>query len=391
MTQFRPEIEPTTTYKIVARCLNAYDGHEESNTPLDRHGVRAGEKISAGFAPSNTVEMVSTQYFVKRTAMAVVTFYVVISLSFAMIRLMPGGPMDYIQSEMAAAGQNPGEIAADIERIASINPQESVWEQYVTYVLNVFQGDLGVSMWYNDPVAQILGNAMPWTVFISIISMILIYLIGISLGAFMAYVEGTRFDISWSAVSILLTSVPFYVVAVILLWYLGYNLELFPTSGHYGRQVEEGFTWEFVSSVIHHGALPIASLTLAGFGATALAMRGNAIQILGEDYLRVARLRALSQRRIALRYVARNAVLPMYTAMMISLGSLFGSSIILEQIFQYPGVGYFMFRAISARDYPLMMGTFLFITAGVIIGVYIADLTYGYIDPRAGSGDRESF
>lgn len=335
--------------------------------------------------------MVSTQYFVKRTAMAVVTFYVVISLTFAMIRLMPGGPMDYIQSQMAAAGQAPGEIAAEVERFSSINPQEPLWQQYLTYMANTLQGNLGESMWYNDPVAEILGNAMPWTIFVSIISMILIYLIGISMGAFMAYVEGSRFDVSWSTVSILLTSIPFYVIAVVLLWYLGYNLELFPTSGHYGRQMDPGFNWEFVSSVIHHGVLPIASLTLAGFGATALAMRGNAIQILGEDYLRVARLRALSQRRIALRYVARNAVLPMYTSMMISLGSLFGSSIILEQIFQYPGVGYFMYRAISARDYPLMMGTFLFITAGVIIGVYVADLTYGYVDPRAGSGDREAF
>ena len=335
--------------------------------------------------------MVSTQYFIKRTAMAAVTFYIVITLTFAMIRLMPGGPLDYIQAQMAAAGEDPSEAAQEVERFTAINPQETFLEQYLTYMANTFQGDLGISMWYNEPVAQILGNAMPWTIFISIISMILIYLMGICLGAFMAYVEGSRFDVSWSAFSILLTSVPFYVIAVVLLWYLGYNLEAFPTSGHYGRQLEEGFNWEFVSSVIHHGILPIASLTLAGFGATALAMRGNAIQILGEDYLRVARLRALSQRRIALRYVARNAVLPMYTAMMISIGSLFGSSIILEQIFQYPGVGYFMFRAISARDYPLMMGTFLFITAGVIIGVYIADLTYGYIDPRAGSGDREAF
>lgn len=335
--------------------------------------------------------MVSFTYFVKRTGMAVVTFWAVITLTFGMIRLMPGGPMDYIQAEIAATAQDPTEVAGQVERFAAMNPQQPLWEQYLIYMSNVLQGDLGESMWYNDPVAELMANAMPWTVFISIISMILIYLIGIGLGAFMAYVEGSRFDVTWSGVSILLTSVPFYVIAVLLLWYLGFNLNWFPTSGHYGSRIEPGFTWEFISSVIHHGALPIASLTIAGFGMVALGMRGNAIQILGEDYLRVARLRALPQRRIAFRYVARNAILPMYTAMMISIGSLFGSSIILEQIFQYPGVGYFMFQAISARDYPLMMGTFLFITAGVIIGVYLADLTYGYVDPRTGSGERETF
>ncbi|WP_255171500.1 ABC transporter permease [Natrononativus amylolyticus] len=335
--------------------------------------------------------MVSTDYFIKRTVMAVATFYVVVSLSFALIRLMPGGPMDYIRAQHEGAGQDPTAAARQVERYAAINPQEPLWQQYLTYVTNVFQGNLGDSTWYHDPVAQILGNAMPWTIFVSIISMILIYLIGISLGAFMAYVEGTRFDVSWSGASILLTSVPFYVVAVVLLGFLGHNHGLFPTGGHYGSGVEEGFNLEFIWSVIHHGALPIISLVVAGFGVVALQMRGNAIQILGEDYLRVARLRALSQRRIAIRYVARNAILPMYTAMMISIGTLFGSSIILEQIFQYPGVGYFMFRGISARDYPLMMGTFLFITAGVIIGVYIADLTYGYVDPRAESDDSEAF
>ena len=335
--------------------------------------------------------MVSTRYFVKRTGMAVLTFYAVISLSFAMIRLMPGNPVDHLRSQLAGAGQDPTAVAQQVELYASINPQKPLWQQYVDYMTSIVTGDLGRSMWYNEPVAEILGNAMPWTIFISIVSIILIYLIGISTGAFMAYTEGSRFDVSWSGASILLTSVPFYVVAVILLWLLGYNLSLFPTSGHYGSGVEEGFNLQFIGSVITHGTLPIASLVIAGFGVVALQMRGNAIQVLGEDYLRVARLRALPQRRIALRYVARNAFLPMYTTMMISLGSLFGSSIILEYIFQYPGVGYFMYQGISARDYPLMMGTFLFITAGVIVGVYIADLTYGYIDPRAGGGDREAF
>ncbi|WP_247004590.1 ABC transporter permease [Halosolutus gelatinilyticus] len=335
--------------------------------------------------------MVSTRYFVKRTGMAFLTFYAVISFTFAMIRLMPGSPVDRLRAQLASAGQDPSAVARQVELYASINPEQPLWQQYVDYITSVATGDLGTSTWYNEPVAQILGNAMPWTIFISIVSIILIYLIGITTGAFMAYAEGSRFDVSWSGTSILLTSVPFYVVAVVLLWLLGYNLSLFPTSGHYGSGIEEGFNPQFIWSVIGHGALPIASLVIAGFGIVALQMRGNAIQVLGEDYLRVAQLRALPQRRIALRYVARNAFLPMYTSLMISLGTLFGSSIILEYIFQYPGVGYFMYQSISARDYPLMMGTFLFITAGVIVGVYIADLTYGFIDPRAGGGDREAF
>src|SRR5699024_8171781 len=124
----------------------------------------------------------------------------------------------------------------------------------------------------------------------------------------------------------------------------------------------------------------------------ALSMRGNSIQILGNDYLRVARLRGLSERRIALRYVGRNALLPMYTSIMIAIGSILGGSTILDQIFAYPGIGYYVYQSIGPRDYPLMMGGFLIITIGILIGVYIADLTYGLVDPQASTGgSRESF
>lgn len=303
--------------------------------------------------------------------------------------------MDFLKAQMAqqvGTQMTQAEMNRRIELFTNMHPDRPLHEQYVEYIGSVLSGDLGQSMWYNEPVADILGAAMPWTIFISIVSLVLLYIIGVSLGAVMAYIEGTKFDISSSTMSIIITSVPFYIVAIVLLWFLGYQWGLFPISGHYGESVSPGFNVDFIQSILYYGALPIASLALAGFGRIALSMRGNSIQILGADYLRVARLRGLSQRRIALRYVARNAFLPMYTGMMISIGTLFGSSIILEQIFSYPGVGYYMFRAVSSRDYPLMMGTFLFITLGVVVGVYIADLTYGYIDPRAGGGgEREAF
>ncbi len=116
-------------------------------------------------------------------------------------------------------------------------------------------------------------------------------------------------------------------------------------------------------------------------------MRGNSIQVLGEDYVRVARLRGLPDRRIALRYVGRNAVLPLYTSLLISIGFMFGGSIILEILFQYRGIGFEMNEGIIYRDMPLMMGTFLVITFGVVIALWIGDATYGKLDPRIKSGD----
>ena len=323
-----------------------------------------------------------------------VTFVAVITLSFALIRLMPGGPAALIraQFEQQARPMSEQEIAARVELYTSVNPDKPIPAAYLDYVSAVLTGDLGESIWYDRTVAEILADAMPWTIFLSAVSMLLISAIGIALGALMAYYEASKFDFSSSTASIVITSIPFYVVAVGLLWFLGYTLGWFPTSGRVNPNLAPGLTVEFVQSVIYHGALPIASLVIAGFGGTALSMRGNAIQVLGDDYMRVARLRGLSERRISLTYVARNSILPMYTGIMISIGYLFGGSIILEQIFTYRGAGYYVFSSLGARDYPLLMGGFLLITLGVVFGVYIADMTYGMVDPRAGSGaDRESF
>lgn len=338
--------------------------------------------------------MANTRYYVSRAGQAFLTFGCVITLTFALIRLMPGGPAAIIRSRLEQSGRTftEEEINNRVELYTKVNPDKPIPQAYVDYVTSVLSGDLGESIWYSRTVMEILADAMPWTIYLSAVSLLLTYAIGIVLGAAMAYSEGSKFDFSSSTVSIIITSIPFYVIAIALLWFMGYEWRLFPTGGRVSQDIAPGLTIEYVGSILRHSALPIAALTIAGFGGRALGMRGNSIQILGNDYLRVARLRGLSERRISLRYVARNAILPMYTGIMISIGSLFGGSIILEEIFAYPGAGFYVFRSLGARDYPLLMGGFLFITLGVVVGVFIADLTYGLVDPRAGSGaDRESF
>jgi peptide/nickel transport system permease protein len=250
---------------------------------------------------------------------------------------------------------------------------------------SLLQGNLGTSVWFNEPVAQILGQALPWTVYLMSVALALTFAIGIVLGAVMAYAEGSTFDTAISMVAVFMNSIPYYIAAVVMVYFLGHRWELFPTSGRVGADFASG-TVDWYVSVVRHSVLPIASYVLTAFGLQALAMRGNSIRVLGEDYLRVARLRGLPRRVIALRYIGRNAVLPMYTTMMISIGFMFGGAIILEEIFTYPGVGYYMFKGINTRDYPLMMGAFLIITFAVVVGVLIADLTYGKVDPRAKRG-----
>ena len=329
---------------------------------------------------------------IARAAQSIFTIIVVISLTFVLIRFLPGGPMQYLRAQMMQqhSGQSVEQINRLVQVYTNVNPSKPLYIQYFSYVDSILHLDLGKSIWYGKPVSSILLGALPWTLLVMLISTVLIFSIGVLIGAVMAYLEGGRLDLATSMVSIFLTLIPYYVAAVILLYILSYQEGWFPTGGRYGS-VAVSLSMPFLISVAKHACLPILSVVVTGFGLQALAMRGNSIQVLGEDFLHVARLRGVPDSRIAIRYVGHNAILPMYTGLMISIGFLFGGSVILEQIFSYPGVGYYMFKAISARDYPLMMGAFLVITCAVVIAIFIADMTYGFIDPRIGGENREAY
>lgn len=333
-------------------------------------------------------------WFIKRIVQGLFTVFVVASLTFVLIRTMPGSPSQRLASQIRE--QQPQmstrEINAMVEQRIGVDPDRPLHEAYIEYMLNLAQGNLGESINYQEPVADIIARALPWTAFVMTISLLLVFVLGIALGAVMAYREGSTFDVSSSVVAIFLSSVPYYVAAVVLIYVLAIQFSLFPLSGRYPSEADPGFNLEFVGGALYHAVLPAASFVITSWGGFALGMRGNSIQVLGQDYIRVAKLRGLTDRRIALRYVGRNAILPMWTSFLITIGFMFGASIILEEIFSYRGIGYYMFDSIDNRDYPVMMGTFLVITVSVVIAVLIADMTYGKIDPRVESGgDNEAY
>jgi peptide/nickel transport system permease protein len=326
-------------------------------------------------------------YLLKRTVRAVVTLWLVVTLTFGMIRLLPGGPLTQLRGQLIRQGYPPQQITQLIETYQNLQPDAPLYVQYYQYVTALVQGDLGQSFAYPEPVAAIIADALPWTVFVMVISTVIIFAIAIVGGALMAYKEGSTFDTLTSGASILLASIPFYVLAIALIVVFGYKYGVFPVRYRVGSDVSAGFNLPFVLSAIRHAILPIVSLVVTTTGLQVLAMRGNSISVLGEDYVRVARLRGIADGRIAVRYVGRNAILPMYTGFLTLVAGNLGGSVILEEIFTYNGVGYYLFQGLQNRDYPLMMGIFLVITAALVISVYIADLTYGRIDPRVQTGD----
>ncbi|WP_225334876.1 ABC transporter permease [Halomicrobium urmianum] len=326
-------------------------------------------------------------YYIERTGRAVLTLWLVVTLTFGIIRLLPGGPLVQLRAQLIRQGVDPSEIEGIIETYQNLRPNEPIYIQYIDYVSSLVVGDMGQSFRYSKPVSAIIGDALPWTVFVMVTATLILFAIAIVWGAVMAYKEGSTLDTVSSALSILFSTVPFYVFAIMLVVVFGYRLGLFPTSNRTSPGMLDPYSIKFVIDALHHAILPITSIVVTQAGLQALAMRGNSIQVLGEDYVRVARLRGLSDSRISVRYVARNAILPMYTGFLTLIGFNLGGSVILEEVFTYPGIGYYMFAALEARDYPLMMGVFLIITTALVVAVFIADLTYGKIDPRVETGD----
>jgi ABC-type dipeptide/oligopeptide/nickel transport system permease component len=316
-----------------------------------------------------------------------VTLFSVITLSFVIIRLMPGGPVDALITRLVNQNYSASEINRLVEVYLSVNPQKPPLEAYVDYMLSILQGNFGRSIRYNRPVIEILAQGLPWTLFYASVSLFVSFATGVTAGAVMAYKERSTLDKTLSVSFIIIQSIPYYVLGIALLAVLAYHYGWFPTGGKMAEDTTVGPNLPFLLGIVHHATLPILSSIIIGLGGFAIGMRANSINVLGNEYIRVAEARGLSGFRIASRYVGRNAILPLYTRLLLSLGGLFGGSIVLEEIFRYTGVGYYMFKAVSTRDLPLMMGGFILISVAVITGVFVADLTYSLIDPRISSGN----
>ncbi|MEM1989740.1 MAG: ABC transporter permease, partial [Candidatus Bathyarchaeia archaeon] len=221
-----------------------------------------------------------------------------------------------------------------------------------------------------------------WTIFVTSISLTISFMIGVSLGMLIAYRRGRLIDTFISLFSSISSAIPAYIIALLLLMYLGFTLRLFPTGGIYDINVSPGFNLPFIFSVLHHASLPIISYVIVSFGTWTLAMKGSTISVLGEDYVAAAEARGLRKRRIIFSYVGRTAILPLATSLAINIGYMFGGAIFIETVFSYRGIGYLLSAALSLRDYPVIQGCFFVITTAIILANFITDVAYSKLDPR---------
>jgi peptide/nickel transport system permease protein len=255
--------------------------------------------------------------------------------------------------------------------------------QYVTYLGHVIKGDLGISVaYFPSPVSEVIGTGLVWTIFLAGTAVIVSFAIGTLLGAVAAWWRRGWIDSWLPSTLVFIGAFPYFWLAMVALFVLGFTLGWFPLGHAYGDHMTPGFSAAFVADVIRHAALPVATVVLVTLGGWLLSMRNTMIAVLGSDYVNLARAKGLSPWRVVMRYAARNALLPSVTGFGMALGYVLGGSLLTEIVFSYPGQGYLLVQAVRNQDYPLMQGIFLIITLAVLGANLLVDIVYLWLDPR---------
>lgn len=330
-------------------------------------------------------------YIFAKTAWYLGILIAALVLNFLLPRLIPGNPVDSIIASMSAGGAQSQQMQRIYEHyIAEFGLDQPLYMQFFTYVGGLFQGDFGTSFaLYPTKVESLIAEAIPWTVGLQLPAVLLGWVVGNVLGALAAF-KGGWFDRGAFLSSLFLSSMPYYCLAILLLYGFAVYWPLFPSGGGYSFGLSPEFSWTFINDALHHYWLPFLSLLVIFVGGQAVGMRSMAIYELGSDYVNYSRGLGLSDRRIV-RYIFRNAMLPQVTGLALFLGTLVAGALITEIVFSYPGIGTLLFDAISTGDYPVIQAITLLIAVTVLLANFLVEIAYGFIDPRiraARAGER---
>jgi peptide/nickel transport system permease protein len=331
-----------------------------------------------------TMGGLTKEYILKRFGMFLLTVWLGTTLIFIIPRLAPGDPVAAMVSRML---NQAGRVEGAQEMIeawrARFGLDAPPLIQYFRYLRNVVTFNLGFSLSsFPSQVEELIVRRLPWTFGLLTLATIFSFILGNAVGALLAWRRTPALFRALLPISLTFTSIPPFMLGILLLAVFAFGLDWLPFAGGYGRGVEPTFNLDFITSVITHGTLPALAIVVATMGFWALGMRGMMITTDGEDYMILAQAKGLRPWRVFWLYGVRNAVLPQVTALALSLGTIAGGSVIVEYIFTYPGMGYLLYQGIVNTDFTLIQGIVFFLITGVALTVFIIDLIYPLIDPR---------
>ncbi len=319
--------------------------------------------------------MAGADYVIKRTLFAIVTIFVAITLNFIIFRAAPGDAVSNLTHVRNATPQ----LRADLRREFGLD--KSKWQQYVIYLEQLAQGNLGRSFSTQQPVFGELWGPMKNTIPMVLLGTIFSIVFGILSGVISAWRRGTNLDRTNLFLGLGFYSMPTQWLGLMLVIIFAGTLPTSGLSDPFLAYTDPGF-WPELVDRLKHMILPAATLGLVLYGEYALIVRSAMLETLGEDYILTARAKGLRNWAIVRRHALRNSLLPITTLVALSLGYVIGGAILVETVFSYPGIGLLTYDAIQARDYPLLQASFLFLTLSVVLANYVADLLYFRLDPR---------
>ena len=319
------------------------------------------------------------KYTIKRLLLSVPLILGIITATFFMSHLAPGDPMDMYLEPRRQSQMDPQVIELLRKKYGLDQP---IHVQYVTWLKNFAQGDLGESFRYRRPVKDLLVEALPYTLQLTFLAIILDALVGISLGIISAVKQYTKLDKAVTVGSLVIYAMPSFWLALMLIMVFSVNLGWFPTSQTRSMNYDDLTAMGKLLDRMWHLALPVSIMGLAGAAGTARYMRSRLLEVLNEDYIMAARARGFRERTVIVKHALRNALIPIITIYGMSLPFLLGGAAIIETIFAWPGMGRMTVSAVGGRDYPIIMATVTIAAILTVLGNLLADLTYAAVDPR---------
>jgi peptide/nickel transport system permease protein len=321
----------------------------------------------------------------RRLGVYVLAAWVALTVSFLLPRVVPGNPVASAVARASQSGNCNSLCIKAIEEQLGFNVHTSLWTQYLQYVGNLLHGNLGHSWSENASVSSLIVSYLPWTLGLLIVATVVAFVAGTALGVLMAWRRGSWLD--WVLpVATFFQAIPYFFLALVLVLILGQTgtmLKWFPSLFGYDIYgTTPGLNFPYVASIVAHAILPAGTVVLASMAGFMLAMRNQMVTTMDEDFVLVAEAKGLPTRRV-IWYAARNALLPVVANFTVAISLVVAGQILVEIVFNYPGIGFHLYDALGKLDYSLVQGIFVVITLVVLAANLLADVAYVLIDPRA--------
>ena len=320
------------------------------------------------------------RFFLRRVAFYVFTAWAAITINFFIPRLIPGDPVSSLIARYQ--GQISTQAIESLYVLFGVKQNVSLWSQYLTYLGQLFHGDLGTSFtFFPGAVTEVIKTSLPWTVGLVGVTTVVSFLLGTGLGVLAGWRRGSWVD-GLLPLTTFLSSIPYFWLGLVAIAVLAGPGSFFPSAGGFEPGLVPSWTSAFILSALKYSLLPAATILISSMSGWIMSMRNMMVTVAAEDYITVAHAKGLSEPRVALRYAARNALLPSVSGFALALGFIVGGTFLVEIVFSYPGLGFQLFTAVQSKDYPLMQGIFLVITISVLVANLLADAVYLLLDPR---------